>query len=429
MTGGYAGVYGTEGVPYSYTLSAYGGVKPYTWTIIYGSLPLGLSLTSNGTISGTPTTAGTYSFTTKATDSNGVSVVGATQIPIRTPSGTIPPLIEVLTPGSGEQLYQGSQTYIRWNSYNLLSKSVRIALLKGGNIYSTILSNFSQNWHTGFFYYLWNISKDIPAGTDYDIEISDATNPSVRDTNNEPFWFVRVNSGTAWACCFPPSRYGQWLTFTYPGDVAQVQSFKMYEKRPDSSSFKLIATFANPSSIANCTRGISSGVWQLRAICGTPPIAWQTYTYSSSNYSTGEYIYQFADVDNVGVESVPFVTLKQHALEKVTLLRPTSAQSPVNATPTFEWTVPQDWPSGYEKSFYVEVYDGSYRIYLKYISPISPLDVRTTKTIYDGPALDSSKKYLAQVSGIGCSLFDNASLSYIGCIAMSNATNTFWVNT
>jgi Putative Ig domain len=44
--------------PYSHQLSGYGGSGTYTWSIWSGSLPAGLSLSSSGVISGTPTTDG-----------------------------------------------------------------------------------------------------------------------------------------------------------------------------------------------------------------------------------------------------------------------------------------------------------------------------------------------------------------------------------
>ena len=60
---------GTEGTSYSQTLTAT-GTTPITWSVTSGSLPTGLSLNGN-TISGTPTTAGTSTFTVKAENDYG----------------------------------------------------------------------------------------------------------------------------------------------------------------------------------------------------------------------------------------------------------------------------------------------------------------------------------------------------------------------
>jgi Putative Ig domain len=61
---------GTRGAAYSQTVKASGGTTPYSWSVVPGSLPPGLSLApSTGKITGTPTTAGTYGFTVKVTDS------------------------------------------------------------------------------------------------------------------------------------------------------------------------------------------------------------------------------------------------------------------------------------------------------------------------------------------------------------------------
>lgn len=60
------------GTPYSQTISATGGAPPYTFTVSSGALPPGLTLNATtGVISGTPTTAGQFSFTITATDANG----------------------------------------------------------------------------------------------------------------------------------------------------------------------------------------------------------------------------------------------------------------------------------------------------------------------------------------------------------------------
>lgn len=60
---------GTQGSAYSQTLTATGGTSPYTWTVFSGSLAPGLSLSSGGALTGTPSAAGGYSFTIRATDS------------------------------------------------------------------------------------------------------------------------------------------------------------------------------------------------------------------------------------------------------------------------------------------------------------------------------------------------------------------------
>jgi Putative Ig domain len=64
---------GTVGQPYSKTFAGAGGcgpALPYQYTLIGGSLPPGLSLSFSGTISGTPSNAGSYSFWVNLSDQN-----------------------------------------------------------------------------------------------------------------------------------------------------------------------------------------------------------------------------------------------------------------------------------------------------------------------------------------------------------------------
>ncbi len=60
------------GTAYNQSVTAVGGTTPYTWSYT-GTLPPGLTLTPSGAsyaLAGTPTTAGTYSFTVQAVDSS-----------------------------------------------------------------------------------------------------------------------------------------------------------------------------------------------------------------------------------------------------------------------------------------------------------------------------------------------------------------------
>ncbi|MGD0497335.1 MAG: putative Ig domain-containing protein, partial [Bryobacteraceae bacterium] len=61
----------TVGVAYSQTLTANGGTPPYAWSVTSGTLPAGLTLSTGGVISGTPTTYGTSTFGISVTDAGG----------------------------------------------------------------------------------------------------------------------------------------------------------------------------------------------------------------------------------------------------------------------------------------------------------------------------------------------------------------------
>jgi hypothetical protein len=59
---------GAVGTFYSQSLSAVGGIPPYSWSLVSGALPSGLSPSISGQISGNPTSGGTLGFTMKVVD-------------------------------------------------------------------------------------------------------------------------------------------------------------------------------------------------------------------------------------------------------------------------------------------------------------------------------------------------------------------------
>lgn len=91
---------GTVGTPYNQVVSATGGTAPYTFSVSSGALPTGLLLNqATGAITGTPTAAGTFTFTITAVDAGGcpgsrqytVVVAGAGCPVITLSPSTLPP--------------------------------------------------------------------------------------------------------------------------------------------------------------------------------------------------------------------------------------------------------------------------------------------------------------------------------------------------
>jgi hypothetical protein len=64
---------GTVSVSYNQTISTTGGTGPFTFAKTAGTLPTGLSINAFGTLFGTPTVAGSYTFTITATDTPGAT--------------------------------------------------------------------------------------------------------------------------------------------------------------------------------------------------------------------------------------------------------------------------------------------------------------------------------------------------------------------
>jgi hypothetical protein len=91
---------GEENASYSASITVSGGTSPYTWAIINGSLPTGLSLnSSNGYISGIPKigTEGAHSFTVQVTDSSSPQLTAQRALSIFIEEGTFEPMVTIGT--------------------------------------------------------------------------------------------------------------------------------------------------------------------------------------------------------------------------------------------------------------------------------------------------------------------------------------------
>jgi len=118
---------GSTGTSYSQTLSASGGMQPYSWALASGGLPPGLTLSGGGLISGTPTSAGTFNFTVRVTDS---SAATATQVFILSVSDALAITTASLPPVKVGTVY--SQTLAATGGHPPYTWSLRTGALATG---------------------------------------------------------------------------------------------------------------------------------------------------------------------------------------------------------------------------------------------------------------------------------------------------------
>ncbi len=111
------------GVAYSQTLTSSGGVGPKTWSVVSGALPVGLTLSSDGVLSGTPAGAkGGSSFTLQVADAQGQTATQATTLNVDTAmtitTATVPDgTVNTLYSNTPLSVSGGTANYL-WNTKN-----------------------------------------------------------------------------------------------------------------------------------------------------------------------------------------------------------------------------------------------------------------------------------------------------------------------
>lgn len=121
------------GVAYSTTLAGSGGTPPYSWSAT--GVPAGLSLSSAGVLSGTPTTAGPYTIAVTLTDD--VSATANRNIPVTVSAETPPSITLSLTPltltfiGSEGGANPANQTLTFTSNYAIANWSRAINYIDG----------------------------------------------------------------------------------------------------------------------------------------------------------------------------------------------------------------------------------------------------------------------------------------------------------
>jgi hypothetical protein len=129
---------------YSSTLAATGGSTPYTWSLASGTLPNGLALNSGGTISGTPSVAGSFPFTVQVKDAAAQSASRNFLINVVLPV----PTVAISSPTSGASL-SGTVNVTGTASDTVSLTSVQVSVDNGTFSNASGTNNWSFSLNTG----------------------------------------------------------------------------------------------------------------------------------------------------------------------------------------------------------------------------------------------------------------------------------------
>jgi len=221
---------GQVGTSYTRTLAASGGTAPYTWSVSAGSLPTGLSLSTAGVISETPTVEGTYTFTVQVTDAVMATDTQALSITI---SATAPVGDEKLLGSGATGTATGGTSIVRLAKFTASGtgniNEIRVYSLVGGNVkvalYSdsagapgSLLGANDTGTGTACIAGQWNTislpATHVDSGTAYWIGVADATGAGACYSSASPIP-IYYQSITYSSYAFPSSAGTGYTTATW----------------------------------------------------------------------------------------------------------------------------------------------------------------------------------------------------------------------
>lgn len=144
---------GLIGFAYQTQLTASGGIKPYSWVLEEGSLPAGLTLSSSGLISGTPTEEYSNDFKIKVTGFDGQSSINGFNLRIRA----------VPTVPFFEDFEENGEMPLNWTQ-NIIRGNANWKIVTG-TAQSTSPRKPEVAYSGSYNASLYSASKDVPART------------------------------------------------------------------------------------------------------------------------------------------------------------------------------------------------------------------------------------------------------------------------
>jgi hypothetical protein len=304
----------TAGVAYpSVTMSETGGVAPIIWSVVLGTLPTGMTLSSNGILSGTPTQTGSFSFTVKVTDTNGCFGTLALSLSVSSACPVMTITTTTLTGGSLGVIYpatsfsqSGGTAPVTWSAGSLppgmtfstggvLSGTPTVA----GNFNITITAT-DANACTGTLVVLLSISGTCPA-----ITISAPALPTAAAGVVYPSVTLSASGGIAplaWSIAFGTLPTGMALSTggVLSGIPTQSGSFSFTVKATDANgcfdtkalSFTVSPACPTmtitPAILTDASLGVIYPAVSFSQSGGAGPVTWSAGSLPSGmGFSTG----------------------------------------------------------------------------------------------------------------------------------------------
>jgi hypothetical protein len=242
---------GTVGTSYSAQISASGGTSPYTFSKT-GTLPTGLTLSSAGLLSGTPTAAGTYTFTVTATDnasntggrsynptisSGGVTL---TVNPTTLPNGTVGTSYSAqISASGGTSPYTFSKTGTLPTGLTLSSVGLLSGTPTAAGTYTFTVTATDNASNTGSRSYNPTISSGGTSCSGVSFSVNDTSASEL-----DPLVFTITKSGSTTATCSVTYATADGSAIA-PGDYAAIAATVLSFGPSESSKQVSVTTYQN----------------------------------------------------------------------------------------------------------------------------------------------------------------------------------------
>ena len=284
----------TYGTAYSQTITATatgGAAGPFTFAITTGTLPAGLSLTTDGTLSGTPTVSGLFSFTVTATDSDADTGSQAYELMV-TPAATTTTVASLVNPSvNGEEVSFTATVAVV--SPGAGTPTGTVTFMDG----TTTLGTGTLNGVSGNDQATFTTSALSVSGSPHSITAVYGGDPNDQGSTSSPL-SQTVNAdptSTAVSSSVNPSAFGQSVTF-----AATVTNTSANGAGTPTGSVQFVIDGTNYGTAVALVNGSASVSDAALNVNGSPHTVYAVYTNSDGNYtgSTSPNFSQTVDADS-----------------------------------------------------------------------------------------------------------------------------------